>query len=121
MEHFGPDAAPGGLGGQVSLLGEAEFLNMRGMRQRGMTPMQIIQVATQNIARAYKCGDEFGMLEVGKAADVVVVDCDPLADPENLRRVSLVLKGGEPVVRESLPDRPVLTARESISRGVRAR
>jgi imidazolonepropionase-like amidohydrolase len=121
MEHFGSDAAPGGLGGAVSLLGEAEFLNMRGMRQRGMTPMQIVQAATQNIARAYKCDDELGTLEVGKAADVVVVDRDPLADPENLRRVSMVLKGGALVARENLPARPVLTSRESITRGVRSR
>jgi imidazolonepropionase-like amidohydrolase len=121
MEHFGPDAVPGGLGREVSFIGEAEFLNMTGMRQRGMTPMQIIQAATQNIARAYKCDDEFGTLEAGKAADVVVVDRDPLADPENLRRVCLVLKDGAPVAREKLPERPVLTSRESISDGVRSR
>ncbi|MDR2987044.1 MAG: amidohydrolase family protein [Nocardiopsaceae bacterium] len=121
MEHFAPDAVPGGLGRVTSLLGEAEFLNMRGMRQRGMTPMQIIRAATQNIARAYKCDDEFGTLEIGKAADVVVVDRDPLVDPENLRQVSLVLKGGVPVVREDLPERPVLTSQESISAGVRSR
>jgi imidazolonepropionase-like amidohydrolase len=120
-EHLGSDAAPGEPGGSLSLLGEAEFLNMRGMRQRGMTPMQVIQAATRNIARAYKCEDEFGTLEVGKAADVIVVDRDPLADPENLRQVSLVIKGGAPVVRESLPERPVLTSQESISRGVRSR
>lgn len=121
LEHFGPDAAPGGLGGMASLLGEAEFLNMTGMRQRGMTPMQIIQAATQNIACAYKCDDEFGSLEVGKAADVVVLDRDPLADPENLRQVCMVLKGGAPVVRENLPERPVLTSQDSVSGGVRSR
>lgn len=121
LEHFGADAAPGGLNGAVSLIGEAEFLNMRGMRQRGMTPMQIIQAATGNIARAYKCDDELGTLEVGKAADVVVVDRDPLIDPENLRQVSLVLKGGAPVERAGLPERPVLTSQDSISGAVRSR
>jgi hypothetical protein len=42
-----PNGAWGGLGGKSSLIGEAEFIEMRAMHQRGMTPMMVIQASTQ--------------------------------------------------------------------------
>lgn len=99
----------GGLGGGASLLGEAEFLNMRGMADRGMTPMQVIQAATVNVARAYHVDRDFGTVEAGKVADLVILDRDPLADVEHMRSVSMVVLGGTVVDRSALPNRPVLT------------
>jgi hypothetical protein len=77
-KDFGPDGGPGGLGGHASLIGEAEFEDMRAMEQRGMTPMMILQAATRTIAAAYHKLDAFGTLEAGKSADLIVVDADPL-------------------------------------------
>jgi imidazolonepropionase-like amidohydrolase len=37
---------------------------------------------------------DFGTLEAGKLADILVVDADPLADIANLRRVQLVVRNG---------------------------
>jgi imidazolonepropionase-like amidohydrolase len=37
---------------------------------------------------------DLGSVEPGKLADLVVLDADPLADVGNLRRISLVIKGG---------------------------
>ena len=107
----------GGLGGHASLLGEAEFLNMRAMAERGMTCMQVIQAATRNIARAYQVDAELGSLVAGKRADMVVLDADPLASVENLRSVSLVVKDGTVVNRAALPTPRVLTAPEAVSPG----
>jgi imidazolonepropionase-like amidohydrolase len=100
----------GGLGGGASLIGEAEFLNMRGMVDRGMTPMSVVQAATINIARAYHVDRHLGSLEAGKMADLVILDQDPLADVEHLRSISTVVKGGRMVDRGALPLRPVLTS-----------
>ena len=52
---------------------------------------------------------EFGTLEAGKFADVVVLSADPLADIKNLRRVAAVYKGGHLVDRGRLPETRVLS------------
>jgi len=43
-------------------------------------------------------GEELGTLEVGKLADLLVVDGDPVRDISALREVTTVVKGGEVVV-----------------------
>jgi imidazolonepropionase-like amidohydrolase len=116
-----PDVAKdplwGGLGGGPSRIGEAEFINMRAMRQRGMTPMMIIQAATKNIAAAYHKLGQFGTIEAGKSADLVVIDANPLDDIENLRKISMVIKEGKAVDRDKLPRRPLLTSPEANNPG----
>jgi imidazolonepropionase-like amidohydrolase len=62
----------------------------------GMTPMDAIVAATKNGAFAMRT-DDVGTLEVGKLADVLVVDGDPLADVKVLQRKDAfveVIKGG---------------------------
>ncbi len=67
------------------------------MVESGMSPMQAIVASTANAARLLHLDKNVGTLEVGKLADVVVVDSDivgdigKMADPTN---VKLVLKGG---------------------------
>jgi imidazolonepropionase-like amidohydrolase len=67
------------------------------MVENGMTPMQAIVASTANAARLLHLHQNVGTLEVGKLADVVIVDGDivgdirKIADPTN---VKLVLKGG---------------------------
>ncbi len=112
-KDFGPEGGPGGLGGHASLIGEAEFEDMRAMEQRGMTPMMILQAATRNIAAAYHKLDLFGTLEPGKFADLIVVDADPLADIQNLKRLSLVIKEGRTIDIARLPLDPILTSSEA--------
>ncbi len=68
------------------------------MVENGMTPMQAIQASTSHAARLLRLDDKLGALEVGKLADVIIVDGDVLsdiasiADPANIK---LVLKGGQ--------------------------
>ena len=60
----------------------------------GMTPLQAIQTATILPARAMKLDKELGTIEVGKRADLVVLDADPLAKISNVRLVRWVLANG---------------------------
>ena len=46
--------------------------------------------------------DDIGTVQVGKLADLVVLDADPLADVRNLRAVRLVARGGEVWTRAEL-------------------
>ena len=106
---WGPSGL-GGLGGGASGVGEDHFLNMRAMLHRGMTPMQIVQAATRNVASVYRVLDDLGTLETGKIADVLILDANPLDDIENMRRISMVIQNGAPVDREALPLNPILTS-----------
>jgi imidazolonepropionase-like amidohydrolase len=43
-------------------------------------------------------GGEVGTIEVGKVADMIVVDGDPLADLQALNSVRIVIQSGEVVI-----------------------
>jgi imidazolonepropionase-like amidohydrolase len=63
----------------------------------GMTPLAAIQTATVNNADLLGWPDKVGTVEVGKFADLIAVDGDPLADVTTLERVKFVMKGGDVV------------------------
>jgi imidazolonepropionase-like amidohydrolase len=65
------------------------------MVEWGMTPLQAIQAATLNAAKALGREDEVGQLTPGHYADLIAVDGDPLADVRVLESVPVVVKGGE--------------------------
>ena len=60
----------------------------------GLTPAQAIQVATRNGARYTRTTHERGSIEVGKLADLVLVDGDPTRNIEDIRKVSAVITRG---------------------------
>jgi imidazolonepropionase-like amidohydrolase len=65
------------------------------MHEAGMTPMQIIVAGTRNAACVCNLEDELGALEVGKIADVLVVNGDPLEDIHALTQARLVVHNGQ--------------------------
>jgi imidazolonepropionase-like amidohydrolase len=73
------------------------------MVQHGLSPMQALVAATRNAAENLDMAHEIGTLEVGKLADLVLVDGDPVTDITATGRVVLVVKDGV-VHRDELPD-----------------
>ncbi len=69
------------------------------MAQAGMTPMQIIVAATKNAAHVSGIDSELGTLEPGRAADILVVTGDPLADLTALSNPRMVLHDGS-IIRQ---------------------
>ncbi len=63
------------------------------MVRYGMTPMQAIQSASISVADLMQTED-VGAIAVGRFADMVAVDEDPLADVTALERIDHVMKGG---------------------------
>ncbi len=61
----------------------------------GIPPIEVIQMATRMGAEALGREKELGTIEPGKLADIILVEGDPLLDPEALRNVVLVIKGGQ--------------------------
>jgi imidazolonepropionase-like amidohydrolase len=59
-----------------------------------MPPMAAIKSATIEGAKLLRLEKEIGTVEAGKAADLVAVPGDPIADIKQMTRVSFVMKGG---------------------------
>lgn len=73
----------------ASLHGELELLH-----DAGISPLEVLKMATHNGAVALRLVDETGSVEAGKRADLLVLDADPSADLANTRRITWVVQGG---------------------------
>jgi imidazolonepropionase-like amidohydrolase len=71
---------------------------MEDMVLAGMTPAQVIVAATRNGAEFLRIADA-GTLEVGKSADFIVLDANPLDAITNTRKISSVYLRGAAVDR----------------------
>lgn len=63
----------------------------------GMTPMEAIQTATKNAAKAIGMERQLGTIEAGKLADIIAVDGNPLDDIRVLNdrnNIAMVMKDG---------------------------
>ncbi len=67
------------------------------MVQYGMTPMEALQAATRNGALALGRDKDVGAIAIGRYADIIAVDGNPLTNIRLLENVSVVIKGGEVV------------------------
>jgi imidazolonepropionase-like amidohydrolase len=59
-----------------------------------MTPGAAVRAATMTAAEVIGWSDRVGTLEVGRLADIVAVEGDPLANIAALDAVTFVMKGG---------------------------
>jgi imidazolonepropionase-like amidohydrolase len=64
----------------------------------GLTPAEAITASTVTAARLIGMEDELGTIEVGKIADLIAVERDPLQDIKALQNVSVVIKEGRIVM-----------------------
>ena len=60
-----------------------------------MTPLEAIQAATRNAGQALDREKDVGAIAVGRYADIIAVDGDPLANVRELESVDAVVKGGK--------------------------
>ena len=98
-----PEAQDHGIGTIVAIEGLVEL---------GMKPAEAIVAATRNGAFAARGLKDFGTLEAGKLADIVVLDADPLADIANIRKLRVVMKEGREIDLAKLPEKRVLSSPE---------
>ena len=88
--------------------GIGTLIAIEGLVELGMTPSQAIVAATKNGAIASKGLKDFGTLETGKIADILVLDADPLADIKNIRKLSVLIRDGKVIDRAKLPTTPIM-------------
>ena len=81
--------------------GEGLHRELELLVQAGLTPLQAISTATRNAATLME-SDDWGTLEPGKRADVMIVDGNPAANISDTRNIAALLQGGQMIDRARL-------------------
>ena len=90
------------VGTDGSFFGSAVHDEMVEMVKAGLTPMQALQTATKNAADYLGKSDSLGTVEKGKAADLVLLDANPLESISNSEKISAVVLNGNLLDRKML-------------------
>ena len=85
----------GGAPDRFFIQGFFEHRQMELMVQAGLTPMQVIQAFSKNAAETLGIDKEFGALAKGKAADLLVLEKNPLENITHMRSIQAVYLGGK--------------------------
>jgi imidazolonepropionase-like amidohydrolase len=64
------------------------------LAEAGLTPLEALRAATLNPARVLGLSDSLGTVEVGKLADLVLLEADPLVNIRNTQRIRAVVANG---------------------------
>ena len=83
----------------ISLHTELDLLN-----RIGLTKREAIAAATSNFHEAF--GWKLGKLKKGFAADLILLNSDPLADLNNLKDIYILIKDGRVLNRDALLELP---------------
>jgi imidazolonepropionase-like amidohydrolase len=75
------------------------------MEKAGLSPLQILQSGTVNPALYFGREGEFGLVEEGLSADLILVDANPLEDLQALKQISGVMVFGRWLDRETLDEK----------------
>lgn len=84
VDPTGYGAAPPGYGDQK---------NYELLLEAGFTPAEVVQIMSANGAKVLGIDDDTGTVEIGKVADLVVIEGDPEADG-HIRDTRIVFKAG---------------------------
>ena len=85
--------------------------------ESGFTPLEALRTATVNPARFFGFSNSAGTIGVGKTADLVLLDANPLDDISNTRRISAVLVHGRLLQRRELDG--LLTKAQSVAKSLK--
>ena len=97
LEDAGVTIAAGTDAGNIGTIhGPALFREFQLMKEAGLTPMQILQCATSNAARAFggKTGPKIGAIATGNFADLVILKSNPVDDIAHASDIESVIKNG---------------------------
>ncbi len=91
-----------GTDGPYEQGGDALHSELNLLVDAGLTPLQALQAASRDAARAMGIADEVGTIEVGKTADLVVLHANPLLDITNTSKVDAVVLRGRYLSQQDL-------------------
>lgn len=79
---------------QFSIPGFSLHREFPRMRAAGMSPYEILESGTRHVGEYFQRQDAFGTIAVGRRADLLLLDADPLAHESNLQRIAGVMARG---------------------------
>ncbi len=94
-----------GIGTDIWQIPTGVHMEMEELVAAGLSPMDAIRAATSASAQIVGADRDLGTIEVGKLADLILLNADPLADIRNTRRIWSVVKGGVLVDRALIAER----------------
>jgi imidazolonepropionase-like amidohydrolase len=78
------------------------YLELRALERAGIPPRQILEAATRSNARLFGLARDYGTVEPGKRASLLILRADPLISTSAFDTIELVIVGGQVVPRSSL-------------------
>ncbi len=105
VHQAGIRIATGSDAGNIGTLhGASLHREFQVMAEAGMKPMDIIVAATRNGAHTLAEDPDFGTIEPGKRADLLILGANPLDDIANAQAIDNVIRGGVIFTQEDLID-----------------
>ncbi|WP_296316628.1 amidohydrolase family protein [Winogradskyella sp. UBA3174] len=81
--------------GNIGTLHASSYLaELRAMHKSGMNNWQIVQASTINGAKIFNKENEFGTVGIGKKANLILLDANPIENIENLSEINTVINKG---------------------------
>ena len=108
-----PMLAGSDLGNTLVFAGSSLHDELELLVGAGLSPLEALQAATSGPARFLGIADSVGTVAVGKSADLVLLEADPLADIRNTRRIVAVIRAGALLDRAALDRLTRVTAAET--------
>lgn len=78
---------------------------MQAMVESGLMPYEVLVAGTRNVARYFEIEDEAGTVAVGKRADLILLDANPLADVRNVGAIAGVMVNGRWLAKDEIDRR----------------
>tara|TARA_R110002073_G_scaffold139232_2_gene289242 strand:+ start:19061 stop:20800 length:1740 start_codon:yes stop_codon:yes gene_type:complete len=95
--------ATGTDAGNIGTLHASSYLSeLKAMRKSGMNNWQILQASTINGAKILNKEHEFGTVTVGKKANLILLNANPIENIENISAIDLVINNGIIIKPETL-------------------
>ena len=79
----------------LSIPGYSLHSELEMLVRAGLTPIEAIAAATLRPAQYFSLEETMGTIDVGKRADIVLLEAEPLNDIKNTKRISLVISKGQ--------------------------
>ena len=83
-----------GMGSHGEVQGMSYHWELEAYASGGATPHEVLRAATLGSSEVIGRAAEFGSIEAGKFADLLILDRDPLADIVNTQSLRFVMKNG---------------------------
>ena len=84
-----------GTDGPYAQGGDALHTELELLVKAGLSPLQALQAASRDAAKAMGVSEDVGTVERGKVADLVLLDGDPLTNISNTRKIDSVILHGQ--------------------------